>query len=234
MFIKNKKPLLLSISVSILSVLFQSTVQAQEDDPALGISVGAWNKSYSFRVFEKTSIKEKEAARLIGFGTEPVIRVTTKNLASGKGRFRFTIEGGYSQFTTEKQDHFGREVDYGTSVDVKYYFIMPVIAFHSGADETSDSSKQQGFMLSAGYGLMHFEAEGNYVDTRIGHFTGQKETVSISKNGDLIDMYVGYQIQSFKFGFRLVGGGYQATDETTENSYGISEAGLDLTYTLYL
>lgn len=209
------------------------TVHAQEpngslaDDYAISITASYMDKVTVFGIIDKSNDNEK--AVFIDKGLSPLLQIATTDLVNNaNNNWHIIIEAGYTDFEVAKQQNeTDNDVDLGTSIEGKYYYVMPVIYYARA------SGRQDGFKVGIGAGLTKLEANG----TAIYNKTADKTTVhsiTVDDTGFIFSGFVSYQWSGFHLGFRITGAGFEGGDDSnSDNKHALGEAGLELGYSLY-
>lgn len=200
---------------------------SQADDYLFSITASYMHKVTVFGIIDKSTDNEK--AVFVDKGLSPYIQIaSTDLLKSTANDWHIIIEAGYTDFEVgRQQDENDNEVNLGTSIKGKYYYVMPVL-YHSRV-----THRENGFKFGLGGGLAMLDASG----TAIYNKTADKTTVhniSVHDAGLILGGFASYQWSDFHIRVRVIGAGFNGNDNINQdNRYAVGEAGIDLGYSLY-
>ncbi len=211
----------------------ESQVQAvsdAEDDVLFSISVGAEAKITAFTITD--TVTGHELATLNGTGVSPAVRITTGDILDNpRNKIRIFFEAGYSDFSTDKQTVEDEEKDLGTSIDGKYYYLMPMI-YYSEVEKGGNFSDSSGLVFGIGLGIGSLKAEGTAVYYKIN--PTQKNQIDVDGTGPMLRAYIGYQTGNLEFylnAFSLIVKNDAAVND--DNEYTLTELAAGANYKLY-
>lgn len=209
--------------------LFAAEAPSQAvDDTTLTVTVGASSKKAVFIITDKDSGNDQ--ATLTGSNVAPVIKIATGDLLDNpNSKWRIVLEAGYSDFSTDRQQVDGKDVDYGTSIDGKYYYVMPVV-YYSEVEKGGDFSSARGLLFGIGIGLVGLQATGTAVYTKSNSL--QKHAIDVNGTGMILTTYLGYQIGGLELTANLIGIGVDNSKQDS-NRYALGEFGIMASYKLY-
>ncbi len=190
------------------------------------LTVGASYKKVTFEVSERGSNIKQGALTDDGQLTPSLILDTPFYYFTdpGKSAFGWFVEGGYSSFEVNKQavGKYSEEVDMGTSVSGKYFYLVPVI-FYNWGDAYIEDGNGVSFKVGLGPGIGYLQARGNIVLTET---TNETETVNFSEFGGAIVTLLDFRAGNFLMRYRIGG----PSPSTGNRVYTVYEESFEIGY----
>ena len=210
---------------AIISILFAYSSVSNADDYTVSITASYMNKATVFGITDKSTDDEK--ATFVDIGNAPFIQIATSDLINSEtSNWQLVIEAAYTDFEVGVQDDNGTERDLGTSIDGKYFYVMPVFYY------SRVSHDEDGLKVGLGAGLASLEANGTAIYTETSDPT--VHTIAVDDTGLIMSATIAYHFSGFHARFRIIGASFLGSDKSGDNNnYAVGEAGVDLGYSLY-